>query len=399
MSSSMSSSSSSNKSLALKFLPEDLLKNDDVQMDGKDGEADEIIGNKNTDEMRFTLSDINVSLANGIRRIILSEIPIVVFADPGIAITVNTTRLNNELLKQRLRCIPIYTLTTADTLTDYEVRVDVQNVSNETVYVTTEHFQVFDKRTKKPILGRRLFPPSVYFGEECFPVLARLRRQMVDKVPEQLTFTCQFSVGTAQVDSAYNVASKATFGSPVDDDLAEAHWRDVKLPELLLKNPELNVAFAKKDFDLLDRGRFTQPDKFDFIIQSVGPFTPKTIMYKALAILVDKLAAFKSHIAGEGIILPSKSTMAQAYDITLNHGEGYTLGLILEFELHAGLYQGTEELSYVGFRKPHPHIDECLIRLAFKDPNTTRSYVQTCLTKAADTAISKFTDLLGEFVE
>jgi DNA-directed RNA polymerase alpha subunit len=64
-------------------------------------------------EYRFTLKDIHRSLANGIRRIILSEIPAVVFStenyeDANCKIEINTGRLHNEILRQRLGCIPIY---------------------------------------------------------------------------------------------------------------------------------------------------------------------------------------------------------------------------------------------------------------------------------------------------
>ena len=55
------------------------------------------------DSFGFTLSGINVSLANAIRRIILSEIPLVVFrTTPNeqnkCNIIANTSRLNNEII-------------------------------------------------------------------------------------------------------------------------------------------------------------------------------------------------------------------------------------------------------------------------------------------------------------
>ena len=65
------------------------------------------------DELTFTISGINVSLANAIRRTILSDIDIVVFRTSPYErneanILVNTSRLNNEIIKQRLSCIPIF---------------------------------------------------------------------------------------------------------------------------------------------------------------------------------------------------------------------------------------------------------------------------------------------------
>ena len=65
------------------------------------------------DVYKFTLSQLNVSLANAIRRTIISDIPTtVIYTDTSSVgqcnISVNTTRLHNEILKQRLSCIPIH---------------------------------------------------------------------------------------------------------------------------------------------------------------------------------------------------------------------------------------------------------------------------------------------------
>ena len=72
------------------------------------------LNSRHNDEMLlFTLSGVNVSLANAIRRTILSDIPLVVFRTTPYEqnkanIIANTSRLNNEILKQRLSCIPIH---------------------------------------------------------------------------------------------------------------------------------------------------------------------------------------------------------------------------------------------------------------------------------------------------
>ena len=62
---------------------------------------------KNDDRLnilKFTMTDINVSLMNAIRRTVLSDIPTVVikttpYEENKANIITNTTRLNNEILK------------------------------------------------------------------------------------------------------------------------------------------------------------------------------------------------------------------------------------------------------------------------------------------------------------
>ena len=86
--------------------------------------------------LSFTLSGANVSIANGLRRVV-SEISAVIFRtspyEKNMAtFEINTTRMNNELLKQRLSCIPIY----ADVdfpVKDYMLMVDKQNKSKDKI--------------------------------------------------------------------------------------------------------------------------------------------------------------------------------------------------------------------------------------------------------------------------
>ena len=62
--------------------------------------------------LTFTIYNTDVSYVNALRRTILSDIPIVVFKtipyeENKANIIINTSRLNNEIVKQRLGCIPI----------------------------------------------------------------------------------------------------------------------------------------------------------------------------------------------------------------------------------------------------------------------------------------------------
>ena len=95
----------------------------------------------------FQLSNVDVSIANGLRRIMLSNIPTVVIktfphADNKCDIEINTTRLNNEILKQRLSCIPIHIKDLTLPLSQYLVSVDRKNMSNEMEYVTSGDFKI-----------------------------------------------------------------------------------------------------------------------------------------------------------------------------------------------------------------------------------------------------------------
>lgn len=101
--------------------------------------------------LTFTISDIDVSYVNGIRRTILSDIPIVVFKttpyeENKANIMINTSRLNNEIVKQRLSCIPICITDTNFTnlQKNYLLELDVENKTDTELIVTTKDFKIRD---------------------------------------------------------------------------------------------------------------------------------------------------------------------------------------------------------------------------------------------------------------
>ena len=55
--------------------------------------------------LKFTMSNTNVSIANALRRTILSDIPTVIIKD--INIINNNSQFNNQILEQRLGMIPL----------------------------------------------------------------------------------------------------------------------------------------------------------------------------------------------------------------------------------------------------------------------------------------------------
>ena len=119
------------------------------------------------DVTKFTLSGINVSLANAIRRTILSDIPTLSFYtetynDNQCTIYVNTTRLHNEIIKHRLSCIPIH-MKELDLLPGkYILDLDKQNDTDEMIIITTEDFRIRNKENGNYLTVeevRKIFPP------------------------------------------------------------------------------------------------------------------------------------------------------------------------------------------------------------------------------------------------
>ena len=100
--------------------------------------------------------------------------------------------------------------------------------------------------------------------------------------------------------------------------------------------------------------------------------------------MMEKLKKLQDTIQSEPTtIAVSETTIPNSYDITLK-GEDYTLGKVIEWMLYSNHYDKT--LNYCGFRKPHPHIDESIIRVGFKnptDPVNVASYIVNAAVEAS----------------
>ena len=105
--------------------------------------------------LTFTLSNVNVSYANGLRRIILSEIPVIAIESyphdkNNVTIFTNKSRLNNELIKQRLSCIPIHIDALEDfPYNDYVLEINKSNTTSLIIFITSEDFQIKNIKTGK----------------------------------------------------------------------------------------------------------------------------------------------------------------------------------------------------------------------------------------------------------
>lgn len=323
----------------------------------------------------FTLTNINVSLANSLRRIILSEIPTTVFKAEDITlnnckIVANTSRLHNEIIKQRLCCIPIHIKNTDELPNKYILEIDVENDTDNIAYITTEHFKIKNKANENYMTEdevHKIFPKNVI--TQSYIDFVRLRPRIADSIPgERLKLSCEFSVGTAKENSMYNVVSKCAYSNTIDPKAVDDEWE--KRKQKYAKEgtlDEAEIEYEKKNFYILDAQRHFVPDSFDFVIESVGVYENKYIIKNACKILQNKFVDFIQNIDSNTIPIHASNTMMEnAFDIVLEN-EDYTMGKVLEYLLFALYYDVTDQknkiLLYCGFLKEHPHDTDSIIRV------------------------------------
>ena len=359
--------------------------------------------------MSFTITNIDVSYVNALRRTILADIPIICFKttpyeENKANIMINTTRLNNEILKQRLSCIPICIPNLEDTpIKNYLLELDVENKMDTTYIVTTKDFKIKDLTSNTYLedgFVKKIFPPFIppTGNGEYYIDFVRLRPRISDEIPgERIKLTCEFSVSTARDDSMFNVTGTCSYGYTPDPEKMEEQLEIRKQKWKDEDKKESEIKFEAANWKLLEGLRYVKKNSFDFIIQSVGIYENEKIIIKASEILLHKFEIMKNALAQDELeIKAADNTMENCYDVTLVN-EDYTIGNILNYELYTIFYRDLKMLSYVGFKKLHPHDSDSILRLTLTDITKGISTIKTMLNSVIDESMKKLHAIKGCF--
>lgn len=378
---------------------------DASQIDSSINPRVEILNGINEDTLKFTLSGVNVSIANSIRRIILSDIPIVVFrVSPNdknkCTITSNTCGLTNEIVKHRLSCIPIHIKDVENfPLKNYIMELNVQNNTDTNMVITSKDFVIKDIASGKSISEdriREIFPPDDLTGN--FIDFVRLKGKSSDDIAAtSIQLTCEFDIGTAKEDGAYNVVSTCSYGNSIDTAAQEALLQQLKQKWKDEGKKEAEIEFEATNWKLLEGKRVFSKDSFDFVIETIGIYTNGELLSLACKIMLDKLNGFDAIIEKNELeIKNADSTMQNCFDIILDN-EDYTLGKVIEYFLLRNFYE-KKILTFCGFKVIHPHDNFGILRVAYVDPvelSTIKGHLKECISNSVDV----FTKIRKEFLK
>lgn len=349
----------------------------------------EVISNVKDDELNFTLSNVNVSIANSLRRIILSEIPMIVFkVSPNdknkCNIITNNSGLNNEIVKHRLSCIPVHIKDVQEfPYKNYTVEVNVSNNTDTTIYVTTKDFVIKDLTTGKILPQdriREVFPPDDYTGD--FIDFVRLKPRVAEEIqPKTIHLSCEFDIGTSKEDGAFNAVSNCSYRNTIDISAQEAKLQQLKQKWKDEGKNEKEILFESENWKLLEGKRIFKKDSFDFIVESIGVYTNAEIIILSCKIMIDKLKSLEELIDKDELLIKlAESTMKNSYDIILEN-EDYTIGKVIEYLLNVKFYENGM-LTFCGFKMLHPHDTYSIIRIAYKDiieMSTIKGHLKECI--------------------
>lgn len=273
--------------------------------------------------------EYKLSLCNGLRRIILSEIDLFCLDENKINFEENNSVLNNEFLKHRLSLIPFI----CDKNYDYEklvIRCIAKNESENIKSVYSSDFEIYDEDTQTKLnIKNYLKYPNILFS--------KLQNN------EYFSFEARFSKGNAfKYGAQYCPVSSCVVTFKKDEN---------QIKEITKGYSETE----KKSFNLLDSERIYklnktgEPEIFEFRIESIGFYETKTIIKKAIDILKEKVDYFKDK-------LDDLEFVNSFFELRLYESNDTIGNLISSYLLDV------DEISYSGYLIEHPLKNEVLFK-------------------------------------
>jgi DNA-directed RNA polymerase subunit L len=347
-----------------------------------------------SNELTFEIIDTDVCVVNSLRRVLLTEIKSLVFRgfphkENRINIKKNNTKFNNEYIKHRMQCIPIYnnnSSTFESFVQKYQLKLNVSNNTNNLVYVTTADFVVYEKSSDKPIANqerqvRRLFPANELTGDFIPICCLKPRITDADEI-EEIEMVVDFSIGKAKEDACWNMVSKCCYENKKDDArfqlilkkderAVREHFKSQVDYETYMRtemSPE-----EKRDFEIIESQRVFIPNHYIMYVESIGVYETQYLVKIACEYILGRLEEFNGFLSTAQIkstclkpedycLYKDKSTVKPVYVLYVKDDD-YTIGKIIEKYLYY-MFQGA--LYYVSFKKDHPHDTYSLISFSYK---------------------------------
>jgi DNA-directed RNA polymerase subunit L len=300
--------------------------------------------------MKFQIRGVPVQFANGIRRILLNDMPVVEVAD--VKIHENSTLMPHEMLQLRAELLPLNVRhTEEDLIRSAKITLNVSGARK----VTTNDFTITGGREDILMKDRDLGTPLYFL-------------KMKDGESVHMT-------AGLRVNSHSSHVCVATYMYHVNEELAEEDkasflednegWEGA---ERVFEN-----FYKQRSFYRNEKGR---PDWFDFEVESIGVIPARDLVKDSLAIL-------KRHVLDwtKNDIIREKEE--NAYRVNAESG-GHTVGALVQAILYeSGLCQ------VVMYDVPHPLRTDMSVRfLTEKAPEEIMSYVASKVSEYCDTCVS-----------
>lgn len=314
-----------------------------------------------TNNHSFEINDIDLSIVNGIRRTILTDIPIpgvigekLDNEDNSVNIIENTGALHNEFITHRIGLIPI--CLTEEEIELYEdnslkLELNMKNEGNKTINVKSSDFKAYmndDELPEKKL--KELFSPNKVSNDTI--VITRLRPG------EHLHLKANVVKRTARDNASFNPVSLSNF--EYIQDPTEASKADNMLDK--------ERAYYKN--------KYGDPIRFKFNIEYINiNVGPKYLIAKSLDIMINKLNNIRQELVNletsKVIKLQQFQDIEGCYEFIIEN-EDDTIGNIIQSQIHDKYIREKKKYNeyncmYIGYICPHPLKKVMIVRITLED--------------------------------
>ena len=347
--------------------------------------------------IRFQMNPTLVGYANTLRRTMITDVETVAFrADIGtdgsttdVVITANSTPMSNEMLAHRIGLIPIHVTNPAEWNPDkYTFSLNITNNDTNPLDIVASDIQVLEQRGAEeeplPVPSVQFFHPDPVTHDTS--LLTVLKGRIGSQEPETLSFTAKATVGTGRENACFMpVTSRCAYGYTRDENPEKKKeiftlWLDKhkKVNPTELESNPTRKGELEREFETMEVQRCYmmdengEPFSFDFMVESVGVLDPVYIVARAIEVMQSKLLRYGSIDSGDlpdtMKVRPADARM-KGFDFTFRT-EDHTLGNLLQTYMDKNMMD-SGEITFVGYKVPHPLRDEMVLRVGVESGKDT----------------------------
>ena len=340
--------------------------------------------------LKFRLSPVSVTYANSIRRAVQTEVSILGFRadmkDDGstsdVKVFKNSTPMSNEMLADRVGLLPIAMQTGSGWEKESVLfKLHVKNETDEVRLVTASDFECLEtqptseERVRVP--NTRFFHPDPVTGETC--LLAVLKPMVDGQEPEEIHLEAWATLGKGREHTRFNPVAQCAYAYTRDDnkDRVIALWNNwlkeqKKMDPTEVEKDSEKKAMLEREFRSLEIYRCYkvdgegEPYSYDFTVETIGTMDVFTIILdalKGLVTLCKPYEALDKELPSNVDIRPADAKM-KGFDFWFKK-EDHTLGNLLQTWIDTNKVGG--DITYVGYKVPHPLRDEMVLRIAVEN--------------------------------
>lgn len=348
-------------------------------------------------EIDIFIKDIDLSIINALRRVILSEIPNVGFyfnpnnfKEPkDINVIENNTPLHNEFIQHRISLIPINV--TVDELLnwnsdEFTFEINKTNTTGSLLNVYSSDINVIDSnKNVRNDLSKRFFPADPITKDHI--IITKINA----KQNSNFILRAKAIKTIPKVATSFGMVSKCAVEFIVDDDKARIEM----LKYIEKNNSKMSEDDIKHQFMTIERERhyyrnkYREPNYFKMSIVSECSIPCTYIFSQGIKVIRNKILNFRDT---EHIIINNQ----QLYTIIVQN-ESHTLGNLFQSLCFNHFIRDNENepkfsLKYIGYNQPHPLEESIIIKLKGDNINTPDD-VKSFIKESSKHILDKLTEI------